>query len=49
MSGRVWISLAGPPKASIMWENVEKVAKSGEKWGKWWITVDYPGGSAGRG
>jgi hypothetical protein len=35
----LWISLAASPKATIMWEIVEKVAKSGEKWGKRWITI----------
>jgi hypothetical protein len=25
---------------NIMGKNVEKVAKSGEKWGKLWITVE---------
>jgi hypothetical protein len=26
-----------------MWESVEKVAKSGEKWGRMWITVEKVG------
>jgi hypothetical protein len=26
-----------------MWESVEKVAKSGEKWGRMWITVEKGG------
>jgi hypothetical protein len=42
-------SLAKPGKGSIMWESVEKVAKSGEKWGGLWITVDYGTPTALRG
>ena len=33
-------TLAKPEKHSIIASDVEKVAKSGEKWGKLWTTVD---------
>jgi hypothetical protein len=33
-------TLATPPKPAIIASDVEKVAKSGEKWGKLWTTGD---------
>ena len=33
-------TLATPPKPAIIAPDVEKVAKSGEKWGKLWTTED---------